>query len=208
MDETHHYSVGWFVGGRYLNVDRRSLLILGAKVVCAQSLLLSIGANADEQSTNQNTALNPLIEALTKTGKSVCMDAGQRLNDRPVTDSTYNLQLRNASLNEDDAKSIASAIKTVHEDSTLRLNSFSVSYNPRIQMGGAIVLLEGLPSHLTELGMVGCSLNDKLEPAITLFLSRSEHLRLICVEENDFSLSVKGAIRDATRHLSRCVVIV
>jgi hypothetical protein len=75
-------------------------------------------------------------------------------------------------------------------------------------MGGAIVLLEGLPSHLTELGMVGCSLNDKLEPAITLFLSRSEHLRLICVEENDFSLSVKGAIRDATRHLSRCVVIV
>ena len=78
---------------------------------------------------------------------------------------------------------VASAIKTVHEHSSLRLNSFSVSYNPRIQMGGAIALLEVLPSHLTEFGMVGCSLNDELEPAITLFLSRSENLRLICVEK-------------------------
>ena len=208
MDEPHPYSVGQFVGGGALKVDRRSLLGLGVSVVCVQSLLLPVGADADGQLTNQNTKLNPLIEALTRTGKSVCIDVGQLLNDRPVNDSTYNLHLRTARLNEDDAKAIASAIKTVHVDSALRLNSFSVSYNPRIQMGGAIVLLEGLPSHLTELGMVGCSLNDKLEPAITLFLSRSEHLRLICVEENDFSLRVKGAIRDATRHLSRCVVIV
>ena len=189
-------------------MDRRNLLGLGIKVLCAQSLLLSIGVDADGQSTTQNTALNPLIEALTKTGKSVCMDAGQRLNDRPVTDSNYSLHLRNAGLSEDDAKSIASAIKTVHKDSTLRLDALSVSYNPRIQVGGATALLEGLPSHLTELGMVGCSLNDQLEPAITLFLSRSEHLRLICVEENEFSLRVKRAIRDATRHLSRCLVIV
>lgn len=189
-------------------MDRRSLLRLGAKVFCAQSLLWAVGADADGHSTNKNTVLNPLIDALTKTGKSVCMDAGQRLNDRPITDGTYNLQLRNASLSEDDAKSIASAIKIVHEDSTLRLTSFSVSYNPRIRIGGAIALLESLPSHLTELGMVGCSLNDELEPAITLFLSRSENLRLICVEENDFSLRVKGAIRDATKHLSRCLIIV
>lgn len=189
-------------------MDRRSLLRLGAKVVCAQSLLWAVGADADGQSTNRNTALNPLIAALTKTGKSVCMDAGQRLSNKPPTDSTYNLHLRTASLSEDDAKSIASAIKTVHEDSSLRLNSFSVSYNPRIQMGGAIALLEVLPSHLTEFGMVGCSLNDELEPAITLFLSRSENLRLICVEENDFSPRVKGAIRDATKHLSRCLLIV
>ena len=116
--------------------------------------------------------------------------------------------LRNAGLSEDDAKSIASAIKTVHKDSTLRLDALSVSYNPRIQMDGATELLEVLPSHLTELGMVGCSLNDELEWAITSFLSRSTHLRLICVEENDFSLRVKGAIRDATKHLSRCLLIV
>ena len=208
MDEPYLYSVGQFVGGGALKVDRRSLLGLGVSVVCVRSLLLPVGADADGQLTNQNTKLNPLIEALTRTGKSVCTDVGQLLNNRPVNDSTYNLHLRTARLNEDDAKAIASAIKTVHVDSALRLNSFSVSYNPRIQMDGATELLEVLPSHLTELGMVGCSLNDELEWAITSFLSRSTHLRLICVEENDFSLRVKGAIRDATRHLSRCVVIV
>ena len=189
-------------------MDRRSLLGLGVSVVCAQSLLLPVGANADGQLTSQNAALNLLIEALTRTGKSVCIDAGQRLNDKPVNDTTYSLHLRSASLNEDDVKSIGSVIKTVHEDGTLRLNSFSVSYNPSIQIGGATALLEGLPNHLTEFGMVGCSLDDELGPAISAFLSRSTRLRLICVEENDFSQKVKAVIRDATRHLSRCVVIV
>ena len=69
-------------------------------------------------------------------------------------------------------------------------------------------LFNALPDHLTGLGMVGCNLNDQSEKVITSSLSRSNRLRLTCVEENDFSAKAKGAIRDATKHLSGCATIV
>ena len=59
-----------------------------------------------------------------------------------------------------EAKLIADAIRTVHQEEKICLKSFRISFNPILQFEGEKVMLEALPDHLTELGTVGCEFDD------------------------------------------------
>ena len=193
-------------------MKRRGLLKFGFLAaltrVISPLLLFGMPAIAQEKSVQDDSLFKPLIDGLRRTNKPVCMGVANGLARRRGIVISYDLHLRNASLNTDDAGVIATAINDVHKDTILRLNSFSVSYNPDIHHTGVKALLEAVPSHITELGLVGCNLDDQSGDSITTFLRRSKNLAMVCVEGNGFSPTVKSAIRNATKHLSGCVTII
>jgi hypothetical protein len=85
--------------------------------------------------------------------------------------------------------------------------SFSMSYNPDIGNLGIGEILNALPNDITELGLVGCELDDDASPDIIMFIQRSTTLQLVCLENNKFSNDAKIFIRDSTKHLPECVTI-
>jgi len=85
--------------------------------------------------------------------------------------------------------------------------SFSMSYNPDIGDLGVGEVLNALPDNTTELGLVGCELDDNASTHIVEFVQRSKTLRMVCVEDNKFSTDAKIFIRGSTKHLPACVTI-
>ena len=85
--------------------------------------------------------------------------------------------------------------------------SFSMSYNPGIGGLGVSEVLSALPDDTTELGLVGCELDDSASTNIVEFIQRSKTLRMVCAEDNKFSTDAKVFIRGSTKHLPECVTI-
>jgi len=70
------------------------------------------------------------------------------------------------------------------------------------------VLLSSLPDNVNEIGMVGCQLRDDVGELLIRFMARSSNLKMICVEDNFFSSSMKDKIATAGKKLAGCVTIV
>jgi len=148
-----------------------------------------------------------LIIALFRAKKPICAKAAEALENKPLSSLDYNLHLCSADLGPAEATVIADAIEILHQNNVLNLQLVSVSHNPRITELGLKRLLEALPDHTTELGLVGCGLGDKSANNIALFLQRSNKPKMFCDESNNFSPEAKSSIMNSTTHLSRCSVM-
>ncbi|MGY8901128.1 MAG: hypothetical protein ACKVI1_00890 [Flavobacteriales bacterium] len=166
---------------------------------------ISISQSAEQIGSNP---LKPLISALRSTNKLVCSDTANQLDSSGNSQSFYDIHLRNADLNTEDATLVAAGLEEVKLLAQPRLRSFSVSYNQAIGVSGVEIILVSLPETVQELGMVGCKLTDESANPINNFLKRSKALRMICVEDNLFSRSVKVEIKKAASHLPNCITIV
>ena len=191
-----------------LNLIRRKLfhslgLLIG---VCALSSQQKV--SADELQNIPQSPLYPLIQALLQTRKPVCLSTAERLEKQSATGKAFNLHLRSANLDISDAQLLANALTSIQQQGELPLNSFSVSYNPGIETGGAQVLLSSLPDNVNEIGMVGCQLRDDVGELLIRFMARSSNLKMICVEDNLFSASMRIQIASAGQKLDGCVTIV
>jgi hypothetical protein len=156
---------------------------------------------------NQQRLHKPLFDVLMQINRPVTRLVANRLDHRLSASNSYNLHLRSASLTTDDAHLIANALRRMHKNQHLRLMSFSMSYNPDIGDLGIGEVLNALPDDTTELGLVGCELDDSASTHIVEFIQRSKALRIVCVEDNKFSTDAKIFIRDSTKHLPACVTI-
>jgi hypothetical protein len=191
-----------------LNLIRRKLfhslgLLIG---VCALSSQQKV--SADELQNIPQSPLYPLIQALRQTHMPVCLSTAERLEKESATGEGFNLHLRSANLDISDAHLLANALTSIQQQGELPLNSFSVSYNPGIETGGAQVLLSSLPDNVNEIGMVGCQLRDDVGELLIRFMARSSNLKMICVEDNLFSASMRIQIASAGQKLDGCVTIV
>ena len=71
------------------------------------------------------------------------------------------------------------------------------------------VLGSTLPTkHLAALGVVDCDLDDDSAYLIAEFISKCQSLRMVCVEENNFSEQAKDSIVKAGSKLAGCTTIV
>jgi len=191
-----------------LNLIRRKLfhslgLLIG---VCALSSQQKV--SADELQNIPQSPLYPLIQALRQTHKPVCLSTAERLEKQFATGKAFNLHLRSANLDISDAQLLANALTSIQQQGDLPLNSFSVSYNQGIETGGAQALLSSLPDEVNEIGMVGCQLRDDVGELLIRFMARSSNLKMICVEDNLFSASMRIQIASAGQKLDGCVTIV
>ena len=163
---------------------------------------------ADVLQNNLQGSLQPLIKALRQTHKPVCFYVAERLEKQSGTGESFNLHLRNANLDSPDAKLLANSLTAIQQQCDLPLNSFSVSYNPGIGTDGAQALLSRLPDDVHEIGMVGCQVGDEVGELLIRFMAPSSNLKMICVEGNLFSASMRNQIALAGKKLAGCMTIV
>ena len=72
----------------------------------------------------------------------------------------------------------------------------------------AQALLSSPPKNVNEFGMVGCQLGDDVSESLIRFMASSSNLKMICVEDNLFSLLIRSQIALAGKKLAGCVTVV
>ena len=183
-------------------IKKRVFLKLDALAIASVTIF-----NWNSAVAREKNLFRVLIIALLRTKKPICAKAAEALESKPLDSLDYDLHLRSADLGQAEATTIADAMEILHQNKVLNLQSVSVSYNPGITELGLKRLLEALPDHTTELGLVGCGLDDKSANNIASFLRRSNKLKMVCVEGNSFSPEAKSLMVNSAMHLSRCTVI-
>ena len=78
----------------------------------------------------------------------------------------------------------------------------------KIGVAGAAAILIALPKHIEELGMVGCDLDDRTGSHLIKFIKQSKYLKMVCVEENNFSQKMRAKIKNLRKQQSKCTIIV
>jgi hypothetical protein len=190
----------------YRGITRRKLLKTGFLIL---SLPLLLNAKQTSASIDEMTSIKMkyIIKSLRETQNVICIREGDRL-ERIKNNNNYYLNLRSAGINLYNAQFIANSIRKTHQKYQLFLTSFSISYNTLLNHKGLKVILESLPGHIKELGLVGCSFDDDAGESIVSFLPRCKNLTMVCVENNEFSNLMKTKIQTALSHLPNCTVVI
>jgi hypothetical protein len=184
----------------------KTLLKIVSICVFSFSIAMQVFAN-DSLSAKEGAMMNPLINALRLTDNRVSNKVAETLLSLTKSKSSYDLHLRNAGLNYRQIKSIAEAIRTVHENGGPSLQSFSMSYNSNLGDEGVLILVKNLPQTITEIGLVNCGLGDKGGEALMRWSTNAKQLRWLCVEENIFSNDIKDRLRKLGQESSDLLVV-
>jgi hypothetical protein len=103
---------------------------------------------------------------------------------------------------------LARAMSDLTDEEALTLGSLSLSYNPGIGDAGASVVAQALPATITELGLVGCGIGDQGGEALLHWAENASGLRMICVEDNQFSDETKTRFVELARAKHNLFVVV
>lgn len=135
--------------------------------------------------TVKDTTTHILAEALRATENERCLQTAADLERISLDNSQFDLHLRNAGLKPTDAQLIAQAL--LKTGSGPALTSFSVSYNQLIGDDAVATLARALPPSVREIGFVGCAIGDIGGQALVEWAEQAPALRMMCVEDNQFS---------------------
>ena len=189
--------------------SRRRVLTSAFAGVCGLMASAPVFSKTAENAGNESAEMYPteLITALRSIGKPVCLVAADRLAASTGSLAGFDLHLRRAGLNEADARILTRGMLSSDVRNGPFLQSFSASYNPDLGDAGAAALAEAFPKTMRELGLVGCSVGDAGGRRILEWARTAPDLRMICVEGNRFSNSMRSQFQDLAS-LDRQILVV
>ena len=130
-----------------------------------------------------------VAEVLRKIGSKKCLDKAKELES--LSTSASSLHLRDLALNSSNLIEISNCFNHEEEHNNHFLKSISFSYNHQLSDSGAIVLIKNLPESICEIGLVNCGISDIGGIEILKWMHNSLNLRMICMEQNNFSKNLK-----------------
>jgi hypothetical protein len=184
----------------------RPLLKTASVCLFSFSIAMQVFAN-NSLLEKQEPIINLLINTLKSINNPVSNKVAETLLSLKNGESSYDLHLRDADLNLNQIKSIAEAIKTVHENGGPSLQSFSMSYNSNLGDEGVLILVKSLPQTITEIGLVQSGIGDKGGQALIEWATNAKQLRWLCIEGNIFSNDIKDSLREFSQERSDLLVI-
>jgi len=134
-----------------------------------------------------NIIMQDLINALVETKKPKSIEVANNLKSTGDNDKSYDLVIRKANLNIEDAKNIATAIKKIDQNKGPQLGTISMSFNEDLKDEGVITLLNHIPLTTSVIAFVECGITDKAGQAIIDWAAKANNLNGIYIEGNDFS---------------------
>ena len=134
-----------------------------------------------------NTIMQDLIDALVETKKPKNIEVANNSKSTGNNDKSYDLVIRKANLNIEDAKNIATAIKKIDQNKGPKLGTISMSFNEDLKDEGVIILLNHIPLTTSVIAFVECGITDKAGQAIIDWAAKTNNLNGIYIEGNDFS---------------------
>ena len=134
-----------------------------------------------------NIIMQDLIDALVETNKPKSIEVAKNLKSIDINDKSYDLVIRKANLNIQDAKNIANAIKKIDQNKGPKLDTISMSFNEGLKDEGVITILNLIPKTTSVIAFVECGITDKAGQAIIDWAAKTNNLNGIYIEGNDFS---------------------
>ena len=134
-----------------------------------------------------NIIMQDLIDALVETKKPKSLEVANNLKSTGNNDKSYDLVIRKANLNIEDAKNIATAIKKIDQNKGPQLGTISMSFNEDLKDEGVITILNHIPLTTSVIAFVECGITDKAGQAIIDWAAKANNLNGIYIEGNDFS---------------------
>ena len=134
-----------------------------------------------------NIIMQDLIDALVDTNKPKSIEVAKNLKSIDINDKSYDLVIRKANLDINDAKNIANAIKKIQQNNGPKLHTISMSFNENLKDEGIITLLNHLPLTTSVIAFVECGITDEAGQAIIDWAAKTNNLNGIYIEGNNFS---------------------
>jgi len=136
--------------------------------------------------------MQDLIETLEETKKPKSIEVAKTLKSINANEKSYDLVIRKANLNLEDAKNIANAISRVEKNNGPKLHTLSMSFNQELKDEGVIAILNQIPKTTSVIAFVECGITDKAGQAIIDWAATTKSLDGIYIEGNLFSKSMEA----------------
>ena len=130
--------------------------------------------------------MKDLIDALVGTKKTKSIEVAKTLKLVSNNDKSYNLVIRKANLNLEDAKNIANAINQIDQNKGPKLHTLSVGFNKNLKDEGVITVLNLIPKTTSVIAFVECGITDEAGQAIIDWVAKKNNLNEIYIEGNAF----------------------
>jgi hypothetical protein len=134
-----------------------------------------------------NIIMQDLINVLLETKKPKSVEVAKALKSISANNKSYDLIIRKANLNLEDAKKIANAINRVDQKKGPKLHTISMSFNQDLKDDGVIAILDQIPKTTSVIAFVECGITDKAGQAIIDWAFKANNLDGIYIEGNTFS---------------------
>jgi hypothetical protein len=134
-----------------------------------------------------NIIMQDLINVLLETKKPKSVEVDKALKSISANSKSYDLIIRKANLNLEDAKKIADAINRVDKKKGPKLHTISMSFNQDLKDDGVIAILDQIPKTTSVIAFVECGITDKAGQAIIDWAFKANNLDGIYIEGNTFS---------------------
>ena len=134
-----------------------------------------------------NIIMQDLINVLLETKKPKSVEVAKALKSISANSKSYDLIIRKANLNLEDAKKIANAINRVDQKKGPKLHTISMSFNQDLKDDGVIAILDQIPKTTSVIAFVECGITDKAGQAIIDWTFKANNLDGIYIEGNTFS---------------------
>ena len=134
-----------------------------------------------------NIIMQDLINVLLETKKPKSVEVAKALKSISANSKSYDLIIRKANLNLEDAKKIANAINRVDQKKGPKLHTISMSFNQDLKDDGVIAILDQIPKTTSVIAFVECGITDKAGQAIIDWAFEANNLDGIYIEGNTFS---------------------
>ena len=124
------------------------------------------------------------------------------------TSQTKILSFRNLDLEPEEVAGIAQILKAEKSTHRTYLKSISFSYNHLIADQGTKLIIQSLPLSMTEIGLVACGIGDKGGRAVLNWMTTATQLQMICMEQNNFSDTLKAEINIFKQNNPQIMVVI
>jgi hypothetical protein len=139
-----------------------------------------------------NMIMQDLIDVLVETKKPKSIEVAKALKLISTNSKSYDLVIRKANLNLEDAKKIANAINIVDQKKGPKLHTISMSFNQELKDDGVIAMLNKIPKTTSVIAFVECGITDKAGQAIIDWASKANNLDGVYIEGNTFSKNMEA----------------
>lgn len=134
------------------------------------------------------------ICALQEQSNEACSNKAHELIQLKEIPST--LAFRSLQLNAEEAEKILEALALDQKCKSIQLKSISFSNNPNFGDRGARAFSTLITPTLDEIGLVNCGIQDAGGRAILQWMKQNNQLRMVCIENNQFSKALQLAFRE------------
>ncbi len=140
---------------------------------------------------------------LRKIGSKACIEKARTLESTAAQMTSFNF--RSLGLSTSAILSIAGILR--QEKDSQAITSISFSYNRLMGDAGAIALAQSLPDSIREVGLVDCRIGEKGGTALLDWIKEAPNLKMICIEQNQFSDALRVAFREVGKEKPNVLVV-